>query len=124
VTTDLSVKATDKSVERTVFGRLEQKPNFTVAQQNLFFGAIFGHQWTINRHSWMNNFSHRSISSLVDNTIFELSLIAPSIVTFLKLYRMMQSPNPTPLTFDTYLPFYFPPPINQKFDRTVKSTVS
>jgi hypothetical protein len=26
VTTDLSFKATDKSVERTVFGRLEHKP--------------------------------------------------------------------------------------------------
>jgi hypothetical protein len=33
VTIDLSVKATDKSVGRTVFGRLEHKPNFPVAQQ-------------------------------------------------------------------------------------------
>jgi hypothetical protein len=27
----LSVKATDRSVEKTVFGRLQRKPNFPVA---------------------------------------------------------------------------------------------
>jgi hypothetical protein len=32
VTTDLLVKATDKSVRWTVFGRLECKPNFPVVQ--------------------------------------------------------------------------------------------
>jgi hypothetical protein len=35
----LSVKAKDKSVDRTVFGLLEHKPNFPVGQQNLFFGV-------------------------------------------------------------------------------------
>jgi hypothetical protein len=38
-TTDFSVKSTDKTFWRTVFGWLEHKPNFLVAQQILFFGA-------------------------------------------------------------------------------------
>jgi hypothetical protein len=39
LTTDLSVKATNKSVERTVFSQLEHKLNFLLAQQTLFFGV-------------------------------------------------------------------------------------
>jgi hypothetical protein len=39
VTTDWSVNATDKSVQRTVFDRLEQKANFAVAQPILFVGV-------------------------------------------------------------------------------------
>jgi hypothetical protein len=39
VTTNLVVKATVKSVERTVFSRLEHKPNLPVVQQILFFGV-------------------------------------------------------------------------------------
>jgi hypothetical protein len=39
VKTDLSVKATDYFVGRTVFGPLEHKPNFPVAQQILFFSV-------------------------------------------------------------------------------------
>jgi hypothetical protein len=35
VTIDLSVKAADKSARRTVFDRLEHKPNFLLAQQIL-----------------------------------------------------------------------------------------
>jgi hypothetical protein len=38
MTTDFSVKATDKSVRRTVSGRLEHKPSFLLAHQILFFG--------------------------------------------------------------------------------------
>jgi hypothetical protein len=43
VTTNLPVKATDKSVARTVFGRLEHTPNFPVAQQISFIGALKFH---------------------------------------------------------------------------------
>jgi hypothetical protein len=47
IPTNLSVKATDKSIGRTVFGRLEQKP-FLVAQLILFFGVIMSNtHWTI-----------------------------------------------------------------------------
>jgi hypothetical protein len=38
-TTDFSAKLTEKSVRRTVFCRLEHKPNFPLAQQILFFGV-------------------------------------------------------------------------------------
>jgi hypothetical protein len=38
-TTDISVKATVKSVRKTVFGRLEHKSNCPLAQQILFFGV-------------------------------------------------------------------------------------
>jgi hypothetical protein len=37
VTTDLSVKATYKSVRRTIFGRLEYKQDFLLAQQIFVF---------------------------------------------------------------------------------------
>jgi hypothetical protein len=40
VTTDFSIRATDKSVRRTTFGRLDQKPNFPLGQQIIFFGAL------------------------------------------------------------------------------------
>jgi hypothetical protein len=42
VTTDLSVKATVKSVRRTVFGWLEPNPNFLLTQQILVLGEAFG----------------------------------------------------------------------------------
>jgi hypothetical protein len=37
VTTDLAVKATDKSVRINIFDRLKHNPNFPVTQQILFF---------------------------------------------------------------------------------------
>jgi hypothetical protein len=40
VTTDLSVRATDKSVRRTTFGRFDHKPNFPFGQQIIIFGVI------------------------------------------------------------------------------------
>jgi hypothetical protein len=46
VTTDLSVKTTDRSVQKTFFGQLEHKPNFPLGQQILFF--VFFHVSTLN----------------------------------------------------------------------------
>jgi hypothetical protein len=42
VATDLSVKATYKSIGRNVFGRLGKKQNFLLVQQILFFGVKNG----------------------------------------------------------------------------------
>jgi hypothetical protein len=39
VTTDFSVRATDKSVRRTTFGWLDNKPNFPLGQQIISFGV-------------------------------------------------------------------------------------
>jgi hypothetical protein len=39
VTTDFLVRATDKSVRRTTFSRLDHKPNFPLGQKIIFFGV-------------------------------------------------------------------------------------
>jgi hypothetical protein len=39
VTTEFSVRAIDKSVRRTTFGRLDHKPNFPLGQQIICFGV-------------------------------------------------------------------------------------
>jgi hypothetical protein len=41
VTTDFSVRITEKSIRKTIFGRLDHKPNFPLGQQIIFFGVAF-----------------------------------------------------------------------------------
>jgi hypothetical protein len=47
-TTDLSVKATEKTIERSVFGRLEHKPNFSVANR-------FDMRWSAQKERLTSN---------------------------------------------------------------------
>jgi hypothetical protein len=55
VTTVLSVKATDLSAWRTVFRRLEYKPNFAVAQQISFFSVHFENMYKFVLNTFVLN---------------------------------------------------------------------